>query len=151
VALYLKYKSDHPAISNEQKQIVSLQNKVLSNLKNLQTTLINKTKSLKKMEHNYTNKLKSAPKQEQELISFSRDYQINEKMYTYLMQERSAAQLKKDKALSRFKIIESIYTADQAVKPKKALIVLVSFITALMLSIFLAFFREFMKQDKGNE
>jgi uncharacterized protein involved in exopolysaccharide biosynthesis len=148
VALYLKYKSDHPAISNEQKQIVSLQNKVLSNLKNLQTTLINKTKSLKKMEHNYTNKLKSAPKQEQELISFSRDYQINEKMYTYLMQERSAAQLKKDKALSRFKIIESIYTADQAVKPKKALIVLVSFITALIFGIFLAFFREFMKQSK---
>jgi uncharacterized protein involved in exopolysaccharide biosynthesis len=64
------------------------------------------------------------------------------------MQERSAAQLKKDKALSRFKIIESIYTADHAVKPKKALIVLVAFITALIFGIFLAFFREFMKQSK---
>ncbi len=149
--LYLKYKADHTTIINAQQQIVSLQNKVLSNLNNLQTTLINKTKSLKKMEQNYTQKLKSAPKQEQELISFSRDYQINEKMYTYLMQERSAAQLKRDKALSRFKIIESIYTSDQAVKPKKALIVVVAFITALILSIFLAFFREFMGQDKGDE
>ncbi|MBU1667506.1 hypothetical protein KKC13_03750 [bacterium] len=144
--LYLKYKSDHPAINNEQKQIFSLQKKVLSNLKNLQTTLINKTKSLKKMEENYTKKLKSAPKQEQELISFSRDYEINQKMYTYLMQERSAAELKLNKALSRLKIIESIYTANQAIKPKKALIVIVSFITALILSISLAFFRNFIKK-----
>jgi len=61
------------------------------------------------------------------------------------MQERSASELKRDKALSRFKIIEAIYTADKAVKPKKALIVIVAFITALILSIFLAFFRNFLK------
>jgi len=148
--LFIKYKADHPDIVNAQRQVTSLQNKVLSNLKNLQTTLKNKTLSLKKMKQNYTKKLKSAPKQEQQLISFSRDYEVNEKMYTYLMQERSAAELKRDKALSRFKIIESIYTADRAAKPKKALIVIVSFITALILAIFLAFFREFLKEGKEN-
>lgn len=149
--LFIKFKADHPSIVNAKRQLSSLQTKVLSNLKNLQTTLNNKTISLKKMEQTYTKELKSAPKHEQQLISFERDYEINQKMYTYLMQERSAAQLKRDKALSRFKVIESIYTSDRAAKPKKALIVIVTFITALILAIFLAFFREFMKQSNDRE
>ena len=103
------------------------------------------------MKKKYNKKLQSAPKQEQKLITFSRDYKVNEKMYLYLMQERSAAQIKHDKTLSRFKIIESIYTSDRAAKPKKALIVIVTFITALIFMIFIAFFRKFLKEEKENE
>lgn len=49
------------------------------------------------------------------------------------------------------KIVGSIITQDKPVKPKKALIIIVAFITGLMLSIFLAFFLEFirgMKEEK---
>ena len=41
-------------------------------------------------------------------------------------------------------IIGSIITQDKPVKPKKKLIVIVAFITGLMLSVFLAFFLEFL-------
>jgi len=143
--LRIKYTNDNPHIVNTYAKINSLKRKVLSNLKNLQKTLNSKRKSLKHMEATYKAQIKSTPKKEQQLIGFSRDYQLNAKMYTYLMQERSASELKRDKALSRFKIVEAIYTADKAVKPKKALIVIVTFIIALILSIFLAFFRNFLK------
>ena len=149
--LLLKYKPDHPTIKRADQTIYNLKNKVLSNLQNLQKTLKEKTKSLGNMKKKYNKKLQSAPKQEQKLITFSRDYKVNEKMYLYLMQERSAAQIKHDKTLSRFKIIESIYTSDRAAKPKKALIVIVTFITALIFMIFIAFFREFLKEEKENE
>jgi len=149
--LLLKYKPEHPTIIRADQTIYNLKNKVLSNLENLQKTIKEKTKSLRNMKNGYNKKLQSAPKQEQELISFSRDYKVNEKMYLYLMQERSAAQIKHDKALSRFKIIESIYTSDRAAKPKKALIVIVTFITMMILMIFIAFFREFLKEEKENE
>ena len=43
-------------------------------------------------------------------------------------------------------IIGKIITQDKAVKPKKALIMIVAFLTGLMLSIFLAFFLEFLKE-----
>ena len=69
-------------------------------------------------------------------------------MYLYLMQERSATQIKHDKALSRFKIVESIYTSERAAKPKKALIVIATFISSIILMIFIAFFREFLKENK---
>ena len=148
--LLLKYKPEHPTIKRADQTIYNLKAKVLSNLENLQKTLKEKTKSLRHMKNGYNKELKSAPKQEQKLISFSRDYKVNEKMYLYLMQERSAAQIKHDKALSRFKVIESIYTSDRAAKPKKALIVIVTFITILILMIFIAFFREVLKEEKEN-
>jgi uncharacterized protein involved in exopolysaccharide biosynthesis len=147
--LLLKYKPEHPTVIRADQTIYNLKSKVLSNLKNLQKTLKEKTKSLRNMKKGYNKKLQSAPKQEQELITFSRDYKVNEKMYLYLMQERSAAQIKHDKALSRFKVIESIYTSDKAAKPKKALIVIVTFITMIIFMIFIAFFREFLKEEKN--
>lgn len=150
-ALLMKYKAQNPKILTLDEQISSLKQKVLSNLKNLQTTLVDKKSSLLKMESEYNTQLTSAPQKEQELISLSRDYQVNSGMYTYLMQEKSKSELQRDKALSRFRVIESIYTDDKAVKPKKALIVVVAFITSIILGIFIAFFREFMRKEKGEE
>jgi uncharacterized protein involved in exopolysaccharide biosynthesis len=146
--LLVKYKPEHPKIVRADQTIYNLKSKVVSNLQNLQLTLREKTKSLKNMEKNYIKKLNTAPRQEQEFISFSRNYEVNEKMYLYLMQERSSSQIMQDKALSRFRIIEAIYTSDRASKPKKALIVIVTFISVLILMIFIAFFREFMRKDK---
>jgi len=148
--LFIKYKPTHPDIVNGQRQIENLQSKVISNLENLKMTLKDKTQSLNKMKQRYIKKLKSAPREEQQLLTFSRDYKINQKMYTYLMQEHSAAEIKRDKAISRFKIIESIYTSKKAVKPKKALIVIVSFITIFILMIFISFFREFLKRNSND-
>jgi uncharacterized protein involved in exopolysaccharide biosynthesis len=144
--LRIKYTNDNPHIVNTYSKINSLKRKVLSNLKNLQKTLESKRKSLKNMENTYKAQIKSTPKKEQQLIGFSRDYQLNTEMYTYLMKKRSENELKRDKAIARFKIIEAIYTADKAVEPKKALIVIVAFFVAFILSISLAFFRNFLKK-----
>lgn len=46
-------------------------------------------------------------------------------------------------------IVGEVETSDKPVKPKKALIVIVALITGLMLSVFLAFFLEFL--SKGRE
>ena len=148
--LLIRYKINHPEVTNAQQQVDILQSKVLSNLENLKITLYNKMISLQKMEIEYNKKIQATPKQEQELITFSRNYRINEKLYIYLMQERSAAELKRDKALSRFKIIEAIYTSDSAAKPKKSLLVIVAFLTTLIFMIFLAFFREFIRKGKND-
>lgn len=48
-------------------------------------------------------------------------------------------------------IVGSILTNDYPVKPKKKLIVVVAFVTGLMLSIFLAFFLEFIQGSRQEE
>jgi len=147
----MKYQKDHPNITNTQSKIDFLQGKVLSNLQNLQKTLDSKANSLYQLQENYREQIQSIPKKEQKLISFSRDYQLNSKMYSYLLQERSTAELKRDKAISRFRVIEKIYTPDGAKKPKKALMVIVAFISALIFSIFLSFFRNFLNKERHHD
>jgi uncharacterized protein involved in exopolysaccharide biosynthesis len=146
--LLIKYNSSHPTIVKLYQLIDTLKAKVFSNIHGLERAIQAKAISLTNMKARYNEKLQSAPKQEQKIIKLSRNYQVNEKIYLYLLQKRSAEQLKYDKTLSRFKIIEDFYTADKAVKPKKALIVIVAFITSLILMIFIAFFREFMRNNK---
>ncbi len=48
-------------------------------------------------------------------------------------------------------IVGEIATMDKPIKPKKALIVIVAFITGLMLSVFLAFFLEFLRGMKKED
>ena len=48
-------------------------------------------------------------------------------------------------------VVGNIITQDKPIKPKKKLIVIVAFITGLMLSVFLAFFLEFLRGMKEEE
>ncbi len=63
--------------------------------------------------------------------------------------ELSISPLKMQKAA----VIGKIEVLDKPIKPKKKLIVIVAFITGLMLSIFLAFFLEFLRgsKEEGTE
>ncbi|MGB6020131.1 MAG: GNVR domain-containing protein, partial [Sulfurimonadaceae bacterium] len=49
------------------------------------------------------------------------------------------------------KVIGSITIGTDPIKPKKALIIVVAFITGLMLSVFLAFFLEFIQGNREEE
>ncbi len=145
--LLIKYNASHPIIVKLYELIDSLKAKIFSNVHGLKRAIATKSISLSNIKERYNEKLQSAPKQEQKIIKLSRNYQVNEKMYIYLMQERSGAQLTHDKALSRFRVIEAIYTSDKAVKPKKVLIIIITFITSIIFMIFIAFFREFMRKE----
>jgi capsular polysaccharide biosynthesis protein len=146
-SLAQEFKPAYPKLKSIRSQIRSIKSKIRSNLKNLQKTLLARAKSLQKVQKTYAEKLQKAPTAEREMIDLLRDYKFNEKLYAYLLQKRSSAEIKKAEAMSRFRTIEPIYTNPAPAKPKKALIVIVGFITALILSILLAFFREFLRKE----
>jgi len=145
-----EYKAAYPALKSVKNQIRQIRRKILANIKNLKKTIVNKNKSLRKLNKRYRDELASTPKVEKKFISISRNYELNQKLYAYLLQKRSATEIKKAETLSRIKIAEAIYTKPNAVKPKKALIVIVSFITLIILSIFIAFFREFLRSGRDE-
>ncbi len=146
-SLSQEFKPAYPKLKSLRSQIRSIKSKIRSNLANLQKTLQARARSLKKIQKTYSRKLQEAPTAEREMTDLLREYKYNEKLYAYLLQKRSTAEIKKAEAISRFRTIEPIYTNPAPAKPKKALIVIVGFITALMLSIFLAFFREFLRKE----
>ncbi len=146
-ALKQEFKAAYPKLKAVRHQISSLRNKIRASLKSLQKLLSDEIAMMKKERNHYLSLLKQAPKLETGLAPLTRDYKLYETMYTYLLQKRSSYELKKAEALSRFRTIDPIYTNPKPAKPKKALIVVVGFISALVLSIFLAFFREFLRKE----
>ena len=146
-SLAQEFKPAYPKLKSLRRQIQSIKSKIRSNLINLQKTLSARTESLQKLQKEYEQKLTQAPTAEREMTDLLRTYKFDEKLYAYLLQKRSTAEIKKAEAISRFRTIEPIYTSPAPAKPKKALIVIVGFITALILSVFLAFFREFLRKE----
>ncbi len=148
IALSQEFKPSYPKLIAINHQINDLRNKIRSSLKALQKILSGELSLLNKDKNKFITSFKKGSQLETGLSSLTRDYKLYETMYTYLLQKRSAAELKKAEAINRFRTIDPIYTNPAPAKPKKALIVIVAFITALILSIFLSFFREFLRGAK---
>jgi len=143
-----EFKDIYPALKSIRIQIKKVKNKIIANINNLRKTIINKNRSLKKLNKKYRKELADIPLVSQKFTDIKRDYSLNQKLYSYLLQKRSTTELKKAETISKIKIYEDVYTSPNPVKPKKALIVIVSFITLIILSIFIAFFREFLKSGR---
>ncbi len=150
-ALSQEFTSAYPELKAINHQIRALRSKIARSLISLQKLLRNELSLLKKERQSYIKQLKQAPNLETNLAPLMRDYKLYETMYTYLLQKRSSLKLKKAEALSRFRIIDPIYTNPAPTKPKKALIAIVGLITAFILAIFLVFFREFLRNEEAKQ
>lgn len=150
-SLAQEYKAAYPKLKSIRKQIKIVISTINSNLLNMQKVLSNRIKELKKQKKNYKEKLTAVPKKEKKLTSITINYKLDEKIYSYLLQKKSATELKKAEALSRFRTIEDIYTNPRAAKPKKVLMLIVTFITSIILMIFVSFFREFIRDPKEEQ
>lgn len=150
-ALSQEFTDAYPKLKAVRHQINSLRSKIARSLTSLRKILRDELSLLKKERLSYIHQLKQAPNLETGLAPLMRDYKLYETMYTYLLQKRSSLELKKAEALSRFRVIDPIYTNPTPNKPKKALIAIVGFLTALFLAIFLVFFREFLRGEEAEK
>lgn len=84
-------------------------------------------------------------------LYFERDVLLEEKKESIkeLIRKKELS-LSKD-YISNSKIVGSMVVNDNPIKPKKKLIVIVSFVTALILSIFIVFFIQFIKSFKEED
>ncbi|GAB6162660.1 Wzz/FepE/Etk N-terminal domain-containing protein [Desulfothermus naphthae] len=83
----------------------------------------------------------------QELLKTS-DPTIQQKLYTLIAKQVETITMAKVNENFAFKIIDPPRVPDKKYKPRRTLIVVVSFITTLFLSIFLAFFLEYINNVK---
>ncbi len=146
-----EFTAAYPKLKAVRHQINSLRSKIARSLTSLRKILQDELSLLKNEKQSYIKQLKQAPNLETGLAPLMRDYKLYETMYTYLLQKRSSLKLKKAEALSRFRIIDPIYTNPAPAKPKKALIAIVGLITAFILAIFLVFLLEFIRGEKAQK
>lgn len=144
--LSIKFTEKHPDIILLQTQMNKSQNKVYGNIKNIEQNINQRLKSLSKQQKKNERKLNKLPKKEKQLIQFQRKYDVNAKMYAYLLQKKSENNLKKAATLSDCEVIDSAYSNGNPIKPKKAILFLVSGIIGLIVGVVIAYLRNILSQ-----
>ncbi|MEA3521413.1 MAG: GNVR domain-containing protein, partial [Campylobacterota bacterium] len=143
-ALLVDYTELHPDVLKANEQLNSLRNTLKNTLTSSLRTLKERKISLSKFIDENTASLESLPQQERELAQLNRSFLVNEKIYSFLLQKRAETAIVESSTVSETRVIDSAIQADKPIKPKRMLIVIVGFILGLIISIALAFLRNFL-------
>jgi len=139
--LETKFTEKHPDLISVRRQINRTQRTVFLNVKNLSKSISNRLTTLKERRLKDEQNLKHLPEKEKQLIQHQRNYDVNAKMYSYLLEKKSENSMKKVALISDFEIIERAYSNPRPIKPKKAMMVVLAFTFGILLGILIAFIR----------
>jgi tyrosine-protein kinase Etk/Wzc len=112
-------------------------------------TLSNQESKLKEQLGQINTKANGLPKTQQEILSLSRDVEVATTIYTQLLNKVQELKVAKAGTVGNVRIIDTALTAEDPIKPKKAMIVLLSLMLGLFLGVAVAFLRRAM--NKGVE
>ena len=125
---------------------------IVSTIENLNRSINERKMLLDKAIEEQQKMLNTLPADERMFGQLQRKFVVNEKIYSYLLEQHSATAIIKASTVSKNKIIDTALLPGAPIKPKRMLIVLVGLILGLIVGIALAFLRAFMDDRiKGEE
>ena len=139
--LQVRFTEKHPDLISVRKQINRNQRTVFLNVKNLNRSIGNRLKNLIERRTKDEKNLKHLPEKEKQLIQYQRNYDVNAKMYSYLLEKKSENSMKKVALISDFEIIDRAYSNGRPIKPKKAMMVSLAFTFGLLFGMIIAYIR----------
>jgi len=141
--LLAHFTENHPQVIQVTKQLEFMQ-------KILYETIVNSLHTLSKRKISFEEKilksktiLKSFPQQEQKLEQLSRNFMINEKIYSFLLQKRAEIAIAQSEIVSDISVAEKPLVPGNQIKPKRLLIILTGFIIGLVIGVMQALMRSF--------
>lgn len=115
-------KSDAPAVKVLDQQIKENKSALLENIKSIQKRLITTRNALQSQLSEYEQNIKRVPDVERQLIGIKRNFEVNQNIYTYLLQKKAETSIAKATAVSDNKILDVAMLADEPVEPNKKII-----------------------------
>jgi len=163
--LLINFTHEHPQVIEAQSEFDNLRNKihatVIANIEKLQKSRTlaksNILNNINTVENNLKVRLrllKSSIREKKSLLqsipekhivndNLKRRFALSENIYTFLLQKKIEVEISKASIIANTKIIEDAYILDNAVEPKKELIMLVSLIFGFVFGIIFTFIRSF--------
>jgi len=101
-------------------------------------------KALKEVIDNYRRNLNTLPDKELRLAQLLRDKQVNETIFTMLLQKREEAKIAEAERVGNIRIIDPAKIPDRPVKPRKALNLILGFLLGSIMGVGMVFFLEYL-------
>ena len=138
VALDVKrnlYSADHPSIRDLAKEIVELKKQLMF------------IEEGSDEEDSYTGlALARMPDLEAQLAALASDISTQEKVYTLLAELYEEARIKEQKDTPTISILETAYPPDLKYRPRRAMILVLAFVSSLGLALFISLFADYLER-----
>jgi len=126
------YTDEYPKLIAVREQIASNEAKIIQNIENLEASIANRLEGLQAIKSRYEKNLLKLPEEDISLIKLTSKYQLNFKMYDYLLQKKDENEMIRVATISDYEVIEKAYPKRHPVKPNRTLIMLSSLIVGLI-------------------
>ena len=145
----LKSGPQNPLLIDQQNQIKELRSRLLTNVRNLKQAYTISLEDISQKDAQLSDQIRNVPQLEKKLLQITRDQNVQEQLYAFLLQKREEA------AISRASNIEDSRTIANArglnaISPKKNLVLLVGILMGIMLPLFLISLKDFMNNKVGD-
>ncbi|MBK7680972.1 MAG: polysaccharide biosynthesis tyrosine autokinase [Bacteroidia bacterium] len=126
-------KNDAPAVRVLDQQISENRSALIENVKSIQKRLVVTRDALNTQLDKYEGSIKQVPEMERELLGIKRNFEVNQNIYTYLLQKKAETSIAKATAVSDNKILDTSALADEPVEPNKKIIVAVILLLTMII------------------
>ncbi len=142
--IIMSYTKMHPDFIRIERQLAALRSSLNEAVKSLLRTLKDRKYSLNAIIEKSKRKMQTLPEQERNLAELTRNFMVNEKIYSYLLEKRAETAIVESSTVSETRIIESPVIGEFPVKPKRALIAVLGLVIGLILGIAQAMLRAYL-------
>jgi capsular exopolysaccharide synthesis family protein len=138
------YTSAHPSVKMLTDEIYTLKSMIKSSIENMITVLEAKRSYIYKNIEKYRAKLSKIPKKQRSFLSLERKFKLNEKFYSYLLEKKTEAEIKKAATVSQIRVVDRALMPQKPIKPKSTLTLIISAVLGLIFGVVVALIRSFL-------
>ncbi|MDR2684581.1 MAG: polysaccharide biosynthesis tyrosine autokinase, partial [Prevotellaceae bacterium] len=136
---------NNPRIIQLKENIETMRANILNSIENIKRTMEITKNDLTKKSNEFSSKVKEVPTYEREYVEISRQQQIKEQLFLFLLQKREEAQLSLAMSTSSAKIVDSAYTQMMPNTMGLQKLVLIALLIGLLLAVAIVYAIEFFK------
>ncbi len=125
-------KNDAPAVKVLDQQIRENRDALIENVRSIQKRLTVTRDALNTQLSKYEGSIKQVPEMERQLLGIKRNFEVNQNIYTYLLQKKAETSIAKATAVSDNRILDASALADEPVEPNLKIIAVIILLLTLL-------------------
>lgn len=141
----------NPVVVNLDQQLDGLRETLKQSLNNMSNSLNIRVNNLKNQGARLSSRISSVPGQERELRDIQRQQQIKEALYLYLLQKREESAIAMVTTAPDAKIVDSAYSQDTPVTPKRKMVYLAALIFGLAVPFSVIYIKDLLDNKVHNK
>jgi capsular exopolysaccharide synthesis family protein len=140
-SLLVDYTELHPDVLKESEKLISLKNTLEQKIRSAINRVKKRRSALNWKIKEHKKAMSSFPQQERELSQLTRNFLVNEKIYSFLLQKRAETAIVASSTVSESRIMDSALLPEKPVTPNRVLIIVIGLLLGFILGVIYALIR----------